>query len=729
MDIGHEAAGESTGRAGGLEPRVASRLVSGPDRSDPEDFDALPPPATVAGRRRAAAAERDRQRAPHPPPPIRADDDWLAETDPRSRGRGRGSRRRAYQDDRRLDDDTGAGGSSHDQAPARRGIFDIEAHDIFTEREEDVFDTLVEGRPAYLDHVRDDEDDAWRDDVRRGRRPAFTDDDGGAEPRLPAVAGAPGVDSAGAAGTLAARAPSQGRRIARNTAVFSVATGLSRIAGLVREVVASSYFATSGAFSAFTIAFQVPNLVRSLFADAALSAAFVPVFTELLEQGRRRDAFKLASTLFWVILIALGAITLFFMAAAGFVMPLFTGDKFSAELNQLTIGLSRVLFPIVVLLGLNGLTVGILNAYDHFSIPAIAPLVWNVVIIASLIVLRPMFHGQDQLYGYALGVLIGTAVQFAMGLPQLRRMGFHLQFALDWRDPRIAQVFRLMLPTTIGLGIINFDLLINSSLGSLVSDQAPRAIDAAFRIYMLPQGMFSVALATVLFPALSRFAARHDIDGLRRTMGNGIRQIFLMLIPAAAITLVLATPITRLIYQHGSFGTHSTEQVSTALFWFSFSLPFSGANLLLTRTFFSLQRPWVPTALSAVNLALNAAVSLALYKPLGIAGLVIGTAVASLGMTVMQAHFLRRHLAGRIEAAQTTLTVIKIAVVSAAIGLLTYALWWGIDHVLGRSVPAQIVSVGVSISAGLAAYCAAVLALRIPEALQIRTLVAGRLGR
>src|SRR3954447_3651097 len=447
-------------------------------------------------------------------------------------------------------------------------------------------------------------------------------------------------------------AAARGRRIARNTAIFSAATGLSRIAGLVREVVASSYFATSGAFSAFTIAFQVPNRIRSLFADAALSAAFVPVFTELLEQGKRREAFRLAGNLFVLILAILGAITAFFILAAGVVMPLFTGDQFSAELDQLTVGLSRVLFPIVVLLGLNGLVVGILNAYEHFTIPAIAPLVWNVIIIVLLVVLKPFFHGDDQLYAYAIGVLIGTVVQLLMSLPVLRHIDFRFEFNVDWRDERVRRVLALMLPVTIGLGVINFDLLINSSLGSLVSDQAPRAIDAAFRIYMLPQGMFSVAVATVLFPALSRLAARRDFNGLRHTAANGIRQITMLLLPSAVFCAVLATPIVRLIYQHGNFGTSSTEQVSEALFWFSFSLPFAGINLLLTRSFFSLQRPWIPTALATGNLVVNAGVSLALYKPYGIAGLVIGTAVASLGMTLGQGFLLRRRL-GEIEVRAT----------------------------------------------------------------------------
>jgi putative peptidoglycan lipid II flippase len=519
--------------------------------------------------------------------------------------------------------------------------------------------------------------------------------------------------------------PAPRRRIAVNTAIFSVATGLSRIVGLVREVVASSYFGTRGSFSAFTIAFQVPNLVRSLVADAALSSAFVPVFTELLEQKKRKEAFRLASSLFFVILAGLGAITALFILGAGLVMPLFTGSTFTPHLTDLTVGLSRVLFPIVVLLGINGLTVGILNAYDHFTIPALAPLVWNVVIIGLLVGLKPLFHGDAQLYAYAIGVLIGTVVQLGMSLPMLARMGFRLQIAFDWRDPRIRQVFRLMLPVTLGLGIINFDLLINSSLGSLVSQSAPRAIDAAFRIYMLPQGMFSVALATVLFPTLSRFATRGDHDGMRTTLGNGLRQIFLTLIPAAAFTIALAVPIVRLVYQRGAFGPHSTHQVALALFWFSFSLPFAGANLLLTRTFFSLQQPWKPTALAAASLVVNGAVSLALYKPFGIAGLVIGTAVASLAMTLGQGWYLGRALGG-IEARKTALAVVQMIGAAAALGGVGYGSWWALDQVLGRSLPAQIVSVGTGIVAGSLMYIGAVLVMRIPEAHQIQRLISSR---
>jgi putative peptidoglycan lipid II flippase len=522
-----------------------------------------------------------------------------------------------------------------------------------------------------------------------------------------------------------------GRGMARNTAIFSILTGFSRIAGLVREIVASSYFATSAAFSAFTIAFQVPNVVRSLFADAALSAAFVPVFTELLEHKRRQEAFRLASTLLLLIVTVLGAITVLFVAAAGIVVPLFVGDSL-APVEDLTVGLSRVLFPVVLILGVNGLLVGILNAYDHFTIPALSPLVWNAVIIAFLVASHQLLDGDDQLYGYAVGVLAGTVVQLAMAAPVLRRLGFRFTFAGalgQFGDRRVRRVLALMLPVTIGLGLINLNLLVNSVLGGLVSGAAPRAIDAAFRIYMLPQGIFSVAIATVLFPALSRLAARRDFDALRALVGNGMRQVLLLLVPAAAATLALATPITRVIYEHGAFGPDSTELVAEALLWFSFSLPTSGVNLLLTRTFFSLQRPWITTAIAALNLAVNAAVSIALYEPFGIAGIVVGTAAGSLAMTLGQAYFLRRELAGRLEGRETLVALAGMLVAAAALAGVAYGVWSGFDELLGRGLAAQVVSVCGGLAAGGAAYVGLVLAMRIPEAHQILRLVAGRLRR
>ena len=287
-----------------------------------------------------------------------------------------------------------------------------------------------------------------------------------------------------------------------------------------------------------------------------------------------------------------------------------------------------------------------LNSFDHFSVPALAPVAWNAVIIAALVGLVPVFPEGDQIYAYAIGILVGTVVQFALPLPWLRGRGGHLTLRLDWRNKHVWRVLKLMLPVTIALGLINLSLLINSLFGTLVSDEAPAAIDKAFRIYQLPQGLFSISIATILFPTLARLAARGARDDLRRTMANGVRQICLLLIPSAVLMAVLAVPVTRLVYQRGAFGGEATDLVSQAMVWWSISLPFQGVSLLYSRTFFSLQRPWATTALAGLNLAVNAVLAAALYGPFGIGGIVVGTVAGTMAMCVAQGILLRGELGG-----------------------------------------------------------------------------------
>jgi putative peptidoglycan lipid II flippase len=520
--------------------------------------------------------------------------------------------------------------------------------------------------------------------------------------------------------------PSHARRVARNTAFFSFATGLSRLLGLAREVVAAKYFGVTGPMSAFTIAFQVPNLVRALFADSALQGAFVPVFSELLEKGERKEAFRVASSLFFLICLLLGAVTaLFILLAEPLMSVLAPGFDDDPALADLTVNLARLMFPIVVLLALSGLVVGMLNSFEHFAVPALAPVAWNLVIIAALVGLVPVLPEEDEIYAYAIGILAGTVVQFLLPLPWLRGRGGHLTVRIDWRDERVRRVLKLMLPVTIALGLINLSLLINSLFGTLVSPEAPAAIDKAFRIYQLPQGLFSIAVATILFPTMSRFAARGARDDLRRTMGTGVRQICLLLIPSAVLMAILAEPITRLVYERGAFGAEATDLTSTALVWWSISLPFQGVSLLFSRTFFSLQRPWATTALAGVNLAVNAALAAALYGPFEIAGIVLGTVVGTVVMCVAQGWILRRELAG-IEGVRLFSAVLRMLVATALLAGLAYLTWNGLDDLLGRSLAGQAVSVLGAIAVGSAAYAAAVWLLRVPEARQIPRLLVSR---
>jgi len=516
----------------------------------------------------------------------------------------------------------------------------------------------------------------------------------------------------------------QAGRLARSTAFFSIATAASRVAGLAREVVAAGYYGISGPMSAFTIAFQVPNLIRALFADAALQPAFVPVFTELLGKKAYKEAFRLASTMLLLVTMVLGAITALFVLLAPVLMPLFAPGFDQQSIIDLTVSLSQILFPILILLGASGIVVGILNSYDRFGAFAIAPLFWNLTIILVLVVLEPMFDGQDRIYAYAIGILVGTAVQLLIPAWDLRNTPFKFKFSFDWRHPGVRRVLVLMLPVTISLGLINFNLLINSFFASFVSEQAPAAIDKAFRIYQLPQGIFSVAIATVLFPTLARFANAGETDDLRRTMANGMRQILFVLVPAAAAILVLADPMIRLIYQRGAFDAHETEVVATALFWFAFSLPTNGLFLLLTRTFFSLQKPWIPTWISAANLAVTAGVALALYH-LGVGGIVAATGIATALSVVAQGVILRRILHG-IELGRLISAAVRITIAAAGLAAISWIVWDVLDEALGRGLGGQVVSLGVGLGAGLAVYLSVAKLLRVAELDQMSRLLLRR---
>jgi putative peptidoglycan lipid II flippase len=265
--------------------------------------------------------------------------------------------------------------------------------------------------------------------------------------------------------------------------------------------------------------------------------------------------------------------------------------------------------------------------------------------------------------------------------------------------------------------------------GTLVSDEAPRAIDQAFRIYMLPQGLFSVAVATVLFPTLSRMAARREVGRMRRAIGIGMRQINLLLIPAAVFIIVLTTPIVRLVFERGNFTAHSTHIVSIALFWFAFSLPFGGLNLLMTRVFFAVQRPWIPTRLAGLNMIVDIIVSIGLYKPFGIAGLIIGTVAANAVMAALQFHRLRIGFNGHLEGSQTLMITARILLASALLAAVSWGVWFALDSLLGRSLAAQIISVGAAGVAGTLVYMRAVLRMHVPEAQQVNRLIRTQFGR
>jgi putative peptidoglycan lipid II flippase len=496
-----------------------------------------------------------------------------------------------------------------------------------------------------------------------------------------------------------------GRGLARSGVIFAVATGISRVIGLVREIAQAAVFGISGPINAFEIAFLIPNTVRSLVADSALSAAFVPVFSDMLVKGQRKRAWQVASTLFWLMLVGLGGLTALFILIAPWVMEIFGygPDNFGA----IATALARILFPLVLVLGLTGIVVGILNSYDHFTVPALSPVLWNVIILLGLgLGVHSTGSESTQLYIYAGAILVATIAQFLLPLPWLRGLDGQLHMAINIRDPAVKRVFVLMVPVTIGLGLININAVIDQLFAThyLDPNKDPAAIVRAFRLYMLPQGVFSVAVATVLFPLLSRHASRRDWSAFQSVVGTGLRLICFLLIPASVAAAVLATPIVRVLYQHGVFGAAATGRVAPCLAAFALGLTFNGTMLMLNRGFFSLQSPWIPSWVAFGNLGLNAVLDAVFYR-FGTWGIPLSTSLVNIAGTGALLVLFRRRMPA-FKLGETVRTCGFVTIASAALALVAWGIWHGLDAVLGQSLPAQIVSLGAGLLLGYGAFFA-----------------------
>jgi putative peptidoglycan lipid II flippase len=417
-------------------------------------------------------------------------------------------------------------------------------------------------------------------------------------------------------------------------------------------------------------------------------------------------------------LLGLTALSALFILVAPWVVGVF-GDP--GHDRSLAVGLSRVLFPLVALLGVSGIIVGILNSYDHFTVPALSPVFWNLAIIAGLALGVPQAHSTStKLYVYAVSILVATFIQVFLPLPWLRGRDDRLRLVLDWRDPAVKRFFVNMVPVTLGLGLINVNAVIDMFFASRIIDPnlAPTAIQKAFLIYMLPQGMFSVAIATVLFPTLSRYAADARVtgsyDAFRDTVSTGMRQIAFLLVPAAVVSAVLAEPIVRLLFQRGAFHPNQTPVVASALAAFSAGLVFNGAMLMLNRAFFSLQSNWVPTWIALGNLFLNGVLDYVLGRWLGVWGIPLATAICNVAGTWALLVVLRRRIT-RVGGGEIASSAARVLVASAVVAAVSWTVWRPLDSWLGRSFPAQVVALGVALGAAIAVYLACCRALQVRE--------------
>ncbi len=508
------------------------------------------------------------------------------------------------------------------------------------------------------------------------------------------------------------------RRLAVAAAFLMAATAGSRVLGLFREQVMLAQLGLGPPMGAFTVAFKVPSLIRTLVADTALSAAFIPVFSELLSEDRRKEAWRLVSTITFLAVILLGAISALGVVFAPQVIAIAAPGYRDAETIGLAIGLTQVMFPTVMLLGVTGIFMGVLNSYDHFALPALAPIVWNVIIIASVVFFAGDGADPHAFYVLAWGTVIGTVAQLVIQVPAVWRRRERGGLRLDFRHPALKQVGRLLGPVMLTLGIVNFNALVGTIVASYISEPAPAVIDKAFRLFQLPQGMFAVAIGTVLFPTLSRFAAAGRFDDFRATLSSGLRQIFFVTLPFSAFFVVLGVPTVRLVFQHGKIGAEDTAAVAWALAFFSVGMAFVSANTLLNRAFYGIQKAWLPLIVGVGNLVLYTTLAVLLYRPLGVGGVTFATSVVSVFNFFGLILLLRREI-GRVDGRRTAISVFRSAVALLPLAAAGYGSWWLADAWLGRSILGQLVSVSAGYSIGLAAYVLAARLLRMDELGQV----------
>jgi putative peptidoglycan lipid II flippase len=465
-----------------------------------------------------------------------------------------------------------------------------------------------------------------------------------------------------------------GKGVLRNTAVVGAGTLASRVAGLVRDQVTAYCFGAGPAADAFFVAFRIPNLLRRLLAEGALTPAFVPVFTERLVSGGREAAGRLFRGLFTLMALALAAVTALGMALAPQVVSLIApGFAASPEQFALTVLLARILFPYILLITLTALAMGALNSLGRFNVPALGPVFLNVCMILGAAALSPRL--ETPILGLALGALAGGVVQLAVQLPGLVRAGVSLGLANPLADPAVSRILRLMAPTALGAAAYQVSVFVNTMLASLLEEGSVSWLYYADRLVQFPLGVFSLALATAVLPAMSREAALGDLAAFRAILDRSLKFQFFITLPAAAGLAVMSRPLVSLLFERGSFGEGSSLMTARALVAFSLGLPFLSGASLAARAFYGLKDTATPAKVAAASLAAGLAAAALLMGPLGHVGLALGSSLASAVNFLGLAFILRK--AGHVRLLPFALDALKSALLAGAMAALLWPLYGG----------------------------------------------------
>ena len=520
----------------------------------------------------------------------------------------------------------------------------------------------------------------------------------------------------------------------RATGIVGVAILCSRLLGLIREQVFAGLFGAGKNLDAFLMAFRVPNMLRDLFAEGALSTAFITTFAKRIATEGDESAWRLANKVATLTAVFMSAVTLLGVLFAPQLIELMTWGSWSPEKTALTVLLTRIMWPFILLVSLAALVMGMLNAKHVFGPPAMASSYFNLGSIIGGVALGwwidPNF-GARSLIGLSIGTLIGGFWQLIAQFPSLRRAGYKYGADFHWRDEGVRTVLGLMAPAVIAASAVQVNVLVNSGFAARLGDGPVSWLNIAFRLMQLPLGIFGVAVATVTLPLVSRSAAVGNTAEFRSALAHSIRLVLLLTIPAAIGLIILAEPIIRLIYQHGRFTPEATRQTAAALRFYAIGLAGYSADKVLAPAFYALNKRYLPMFVTMTSIAINFSLNwfLTLYLNWGHRGLALSTSAVAI-TNFFFLYSMMRHFTGRLETGALVKLLAKLLVAGALLaGICALASTFFFSIHEHASVWANLIVMLMTIAIGAGVFFGAAYLLRVAEVCDVVDLVRRRIGR
>ena len=512
--------------------------------------------------------------------------------------------------------------------------------------------------------------------------------------------------------------------VVRAAGLLMLTMVVSRILGYVRDVVIYTRFGQNSLTDAYNAAFSIPDFLYILLVGGALSSAFIPVFSQYIATNKSDEGWRVVSILFnTIITLMLVGITLGLIFTPQLVYLLV--PKFSPEAMELTVKLTRIMFAQAFFMALNGISMGILNSYKHFTSPALGSVLYNLVIIVVGLILSFRWG----IMGFSIGVVVGAMVNFAVQIPALLRVGWHYEWCFDLSHPGVRRIIELMLPVLIGLSVTQFNLFVSQNLASGLPEGMISALRIAQRLMQVPLGVFGVAIAVAVFPTLCEQAARSKKADFMRTMSLGLRTVVFITLPAAVGLIALRVPIIQALFEQGNFDYHNTLATAEALLFYSIGLFGYSAIQILNRVFYSIQDTRTPVTTGVITILLNIALSFLLIQYLGHGGLALAYSIAGIFNMVALLGVLKWKL-GKIGGHQIMSSFFHTLIAAVAMGLVVSFTVSGLQPLL-PFLPKinQIILVLVGVSTGVLVYGGLSLAMRMEEPQLVLKLIRRRFSR